>query len=67
MSDILEKIFALLRYSLFIEEKAPLIEDREWLAIFTLAERHSLLSLIFYGIEKSGMKLPQTFFINGLL
>lgn len=67
MSDIQEKFFSLLRYSLLAVETDLKIKDGEWPGIFALAERHSLLSLIFYGIEKSGMKLPQTYFINGLL
>ena len=66
MSDIQEKFFSLLRYALFIEEKAPLIEDGEWAEIFTLAERHSLLGVIFYGIKSNGVKPPQTVFYQWL-
>lgn len=57
MSDILEKGVALLRYAL-LRRYGSSDSGWEWSDIFTLAERHSLLSLIFYGIEKSGMKLP---------
>jgi len=66
MSDIQEKFFSLLRYALFIEEKAPLIEDGEWADIFTLAERHSLLGVIFYGIKSNGVKPPQAVFYQWL-
>ena len=66
MSDIQEKFFSLLRYALFIEEKAPLIEDGEWADIFTLVERHSLLGVIFYGIKSNGVKPPQAVFYQWL-
>lgn len=66
MFDRLEQFFALLRYSLLVEETAPQIKDEEWSDIFTLAERHSLLGVVFHGIQKSGLKPPQNVFYQWL-
>ena len=54
MSDIQEKFFSLLRYSLLAVETDLKIKDGEWADIFTLAERHSLLGVIFYGVKSNG-------------
>ena len=66
MSDIQEKFFSLLRYALLVEETDPQIKDEEWSDIFTLAERHSLLGVVFHGIQKSGLKPPQNVFYQWL-
>ena len=55
----MDKFFEILRYSIQAEEKAPLVEDGEWHAIFALAERHSLLGVIFHGVQRSGQRPPQ--------
>ena len=55
----MDKFYALLRFSVHAEDVVPQIEDKDWGLIFTLAQRHSLLGVIFYGILKSGLKPPQ--------
>lgn len=66
MSDIQEKFFSLLRYSLLAVETDLKIKDGEWPGIFALSERHSLLGVIFHGIKNNGVKPPQAVFYQWL-
>ncbi len=55
-----------LRYSLQADDNIPQIKNEEWYDIFSFAKYHSLLGVLFYGIQKCGLKLPQQLFFQWL-
>lgn len=51
--------FQLLRYSIGASDEFPqVISNSDWNAIYSLAEKHSLSGVVFYGIQKAGVKPP---------
>ena len=51
--------FQLLRYSIGASDEFPqIVSSSEWNSICSLAAMHSLSGVIFYGIQKSGVKPP---------
>lgn len=59
MYSIWKKFLMLLRYAIEASEELPRIREEEWNEIYTLAERHSLKGVIFYGVQKGGLRPPQ--------
>ena len=51
--------FQLLRYSVGASDEFPqVISNGDWNAIYSLAAKHSLSGVVFYGIQKAGVKPP---------
>lgn len=51
--------FQLLRYSIGASDEFPqVISNSDWNAIYSLAAKHSVSGVVFYGIQKSGVKPP---------
>lgn len=57
--NFMEKFFQILKYSIGASEDIiGGISDDEWKSIYMLASIHSLSGVVFYGIQKAGLKPP---------
>ena len=55
----LDLFYNILRYSIGASKDIPnCISDDEWRSIYSLASIHSLLGVVFYGVQKSALKPP---------
>lgn len=54
MSEILDKFFGLLRLSIGASSDVPDIQPADWRLIYKLAEKQSLLGVVFDGVERMG-------------
>lgn len=59
MYSVRDKFIMLLRYAIQASEELPQIREEKWDNIYTEAERHSLVGVIFHGIQKGGYKPPR--------
>ena len=66
-SLLLDKTFHLLRLGLgTLEEASQEIAFDDWQQIFTFSSQHSLLGVIFYGIQMGGFKPPHSLIFEWL-
>lgn len=59
MNDIYDKFFQLLRLTIGSSTDIPLIQKEEWKSIYEIAQKQSLMGVIFDGIQKMSMQLNQ--------
>ena len=58
MTEIAEKFFALLRYSIGEQDEAPVISDEEWEPINNMAAEQSLIGVLCQGVARLSEERP---------
>lgn len=65
--NISEKFFHLVRFSIKEDVTVPNISEQDWKQIYEIAEKQSLLGVLFEGVKKIKTVVPKEIFLNWLL